>query len=48
MLRMSDTALIRRQAFITGDWTDAESGEDLAVYNPATVEVAGTVAWIKI
>jgi succinate-semialdehyde dehydrogenase/glutarate-semialdehyde dehydrogenase len=47
MLRMSDTALIRWQAFINGDWMAAESGENLAVYNPATVAVAGTVAWIK-
>ncbi len=44
MLRINDTALIRRQALINGDWVDAESGETLAVYNPATGEVVGTVA----
>jgi succinate-semialdehyde dehydrogenase / glutarate-semialdehyde dehydrogenase len=44
MLRINDTALIRQQAFINGNWIDAESGENLAVYNPATGEVVGTVA----
>ena len=44
MLHIKDTDLLRRQAFINGEWTSADSGETLSVYNPATGEVVGTVA----
>ncbi|WP_415639445.1 NADP-dependent succinate-semialdehyde dehydrogenase [Pseudomonas plecoglossicida] len=33
----------RRQAFINGEWLDADSGQTIKVTNPATGEVIGTV-----
>lgn len=48
ILRIDDTALCQRQAVINGDWTDVKSGENLALYDPATVDVVGTVAWMKV
>ena len=44
MLNIHDTGLLRRQAFINGEWVDADSGETQAVYNPATRELVGTIA----
>ncbi len=44
MLNIHDNALLRRQAFINGEWVDADSGETLPVYNPATGELVGSVA----
>ncbi len=44
MLKIQDTVLLRRQAFINGEWVNADSGETLPVYNPATGELVGTVA----
>jgi succinate-semialdehyde dehydrogenase/glutarate-semialdehyde dehydrogenase len=35
---------LRHQAFINGQWVNADSGETLKVYNPATGELIGTVA----
>lgn len=44
MLNLQSTDLFREQAFIDGEWVNADRGETLAVYNPATGAVVGTVA----
>lgn len=44
MLNLQDTVLLRHQAFINGEWGNADSGETQKVYNPATGELIGTVA----
>jgi succinate-semialdehyde dehydrogenase/glutarate-semialdehyde dehydrogenase len=36
--------LLRRQAYLGGDWKDASSGKTFAVYNPATGDVVAEVA----
>jgi succinate-semialdehyde dehydrogenase/glutarate-semialdehyde dehydrogenase len=43
MLNLKDTALFRQRCFIDGGWLDADSGETLAIHNPATGEALGTV-----
>ncbi len=43
MLNIHDTALLRRQVFINGEWVNADSGKTQEVYNPATGEIVGTV-----
>ncbi len=43
MLDLSDTALMRQQCYIDGEWADADSGETIDVTNPATGDVLGTV-----
>jgi succinate-semialdehyde dehydrogenase/glutarate-semialdehyde dehydrogenase len=43
-IKISDQALIRTQADINGQWVDADSGEKLAVTNPANGEVIAQVA----
>ncbi len=43
-LQLADGALLREQAFIDGAWVDADSGETLAVSNPATGEKIADVA----
>ncbi|WP_297804701.1 NAD-dependent succinate-semialdehyde dehydrogenase [uncultured Brevundimonas sp.] len=40
---MSENRLLRQQAYIDGQWVDADGGETLSVTNPATGEVLGTV-----
>jgi succinate-semialdehyde dehydrogenase/glutarate-semialdehyde dehydrogenase len=42
-MQLKDTQLFRQQAYIDGAWLDADSGQTLAVNNPATNEVIGTV-----
>ena len=42
-LGMKDLSLFREQAYIAGNWSDADSGEKDEVLNPATGEVLGTV-----
>ena len=37
--RLSDMSLFRQQAYVDGAWIDADSGETIAVTNPATGEV---------
>ncbi|MFT5730285.1 MAG: succinate-semialdehyde dehydrogenase/glutarate-semialdehyde dehydrogenase [Desulforhopalus sp.] len=44
MIKIDDTSLLREQAFIDGEWVDADSGETLEVHNPATGELVATVA----
>jgi succinate-semialdehyde dehydrogenase/glutarate-semialdehyde dehydrogenase len=43
-IQISDQALLRTQAYIDGQWVDADSGEKLAVTNPANGEVIAQVA----
>ena len=40
---MSANRLLRQQAFIDGQWVDADGGETITVTNPATADVLGTV-----
>ncbi|MGO4379083.1 NADP-dependent succinate-semialdehyde dehydrogenase [Pseudoduganella sp. RAF19] len=43
MLTLKDPTLLRQQAYINGQWCDADNGETIAVTNPATGEKIGTV-----
>ena len=38
---MKDLSLFREQAYIAGNWSDADSGKKDEVLNPATGEVLG-------
>jgi succinate-semialdehyde dehydrogenase/glutarate-semialdehyde dehydrogenase len=42
-MHLKDAQLFRQQAYIDGAWLDADSGQTLAVTNPATGEEIGTV-----
>lgn len=42
-LPLRDSSLVKSQAYINGAWTDADSGETMAITNPATDE---TLAWV--
>jgi succinate-semialdehyde dehydrogenase/glutarate-semialdehyde dehydrogenase len=44
MLKLSDTGLLKSDAFIDGAWVAADSGKRFAVRNPATDEVIAEVA----
>ena len=41
--RLDDMRLFRQQCHVAGRWIDADSGETVAVTNPATGDVLGTV-----
>jgi succinate-semialdehyde dehydrogenase/glutarate-semialdehyde dehydrogenase len=41
---LSDPSLLRTQAYINGEWVDADDGSTFPVYNPATGEVVADVA----
>jgi succinate-semialdehyde dehydrogenase/glutarate-semialdehyde dehydrogenase len=43
MLNLKDPSLLRQQAFVAGDWVDADDGGTVAVVNPATGQTLGTV-----
>jgi len=43
MFELKDPTLFKQQAYIAGQWVDADSGETIAVTNPATGEQLGTV-----
>ncbi|GAB3427222.1 NAD-dependent succinate-semialdehyde dehydrogenase [Massilia solisilvae] len=43
MLNLKDPSLLRQQAYIDGQWCDAEGGATVDVRNPATGEKIGTV-----
>ena len=43
-MQISDQALLRNQAYIDGQWCDADSGETLSVTNPATGSVISEIA----
>ena len=42
-LKLKDPNLFRSQCYVDGEWVDAEGGKTLAVTNPATGELLGTV-----
>ena len=42
-LKLKDPKLLRNQCYVDGQWVDAEGGKTLAVTNPATGELLGTV-----
>ena len=41
---LSDPSLLKRQAYINGEWVDADDGATFTVYNPATHEPVAEVA----
>lgn len=43
MVKLNNIDLLKQQAFINGQWCDADSGESKEVFNPATGEKIGTV-----
>jgi succinate-semialdehyde dehydrogenase/glutarate-semialdehyde dehydrogenase len=43
-MQIADKALLRTQAFINGEWVDADSGETLPITNPANGDVIAEVA----
>ncbi len=43
-MNISDKALLRSQAYINGQWCDADSGDSVDVTNPANGEVIGSVS----
>ena len=42
-MKLKDSSLFRQQCYIDGEWVDADSGETIAVTNPANGEMLGTV-----
>ncbi len=42
-MQLKDPTLLRQQAFVAGEWIDADSGATVAVRNPASGEQIGTV-----
>ncbi|QDQ29265.1 NADP-dependent succinate-semialdehyde dehydrogenase [Chitinimonas arctica] len=42
-MNLKDPSLLRQQCYIAGQWLDADSGERIAVTNPATGELVGHV-----
>src|SRR5690606_37984621 len=42
-MQLKDAQLFRQQAYIDGQWLDADSGQTIAVNNPATGEILGSV-----
>ncbi len=43
MLKLKDPSLLRQQAFIAGEWADADDRETLPVVNPASGQPIGSV-----
>jgi len=43
-MKLSDKGLLRTQAYIGGQWTDADSGDTLPILNPATGETIAKIA----
>ena len=43
-MKIDDTNLLREQAFINGEWVDADSGETIKVLNPATGDLRSAAA----
>ena len=43
-MQVADKGLLRTQAYVDGQWIDADSGEKLAVLNPATGETVAEIA----
>jgi succinate-semialdehyde dehydrogenase/glutarate-semialdehyde dehydrogenase len=43
-MQLTDSSLLRTQAYVAGTWIDADDGETFAVNNPATAETIAEVA----
>jgi len=43
MLKLKDPSLLRQQAYVAGEWVDADNGATVAVTNPANGEQIGVV-----
>jgi len=43
MLKLKDPSLFKQQAYVAGQWIDADNGKTVAVTNPANGETIGTV-----
>ena len=43
MLKLKDSSLLRQQAYVAGEWVDADNGATVAVTNPANGEQIGVV-----
>ncbi|CAA0103849.1 Glutarate-semialdehyde dehydrogenase DavD [Zhongshania aliphaticivorans] len=43
MLALKKPQLFRQQAYVNGQWLDADSGQTTAVYNPANGELLGSI-----
>jgi len=43
MFRLSDPTLLKQQCYLNGYWQNADSGETIAVTNPATGQVIGAI-----
>jgi succinate-semialdehyde dehydrogenase/glutarate-semialdehyde dehydrogenase len=43
-MQITDSKLLKTQAYIDGQWVDADSGDHLAVLNPATGETVAEIA----
>ncbi len=43
-MKLQDPSLLKTQAYVDGEWTDADGGETFDVTNPATGEIVATVA----
>jgi len=43
MLNLKDPTLLRQQAYVAGEWINADDGATVAVVNPATGQTLGTV-----
>ena len=44
MMRLKDPDLLRSQAYVNGEWIDADSGETFDVLDPASGQLVGAVA----
>ena len=42
-MKLADSKLFRQQAYIAGQWSDADSGDKISVNNPATNDILGSV-----
>ena len=42
-MKLNDSSLFRQQAYLNGEWIEADDGQTFDVNNPATNEVIGTV-----
>jgi succinate-semialdehyde dehydrogenase/glutarate-semialdehyde dehydrogenase len=43
-MRITDEALLKSQAYVNGEWINADSGETFAILNPANGETVGEIA----
>lgn len=43
-MQISDQGLLKTQAYVDGKWIDADSGETLAVLNPAIGDTVAKIA----